>query len=120
MTRHVWINPRLATIKGVGIGYDMNASKLTDTTYQENEEPPKNTNNYSNVLSKAYKNLSSDYSFYTATQLVPDNSDAKPLATILTKDSTTTQVPQIAKRKGDPPSSETQTQRRHHHRPKRK
>lgn len=103
-TRHVWVNPRLVTIKGIGIGYNMTDEKLTHKNYEEDRRPQDNTSSYSNILNESYRNLSTDYNFYAGSQKVPNNTNAIPETTILTKTNTQTTVRQIPKRKGTSPT----------------
>ena len=105
-SRHVWCNPRLATIKGIGIAYNMTDSKLDAKQYLDNDVPNTDTRTYRNVLSSAHDNLSNDFDFYNAGDTVPNNTDAEPESTILTSDHTFGTTKRIAKRKGTSPTRE--------------
>lgn len=103
-SRHVWVSPRLVTIKGIGMGYNIVEDKTEKKQYEEDRQPKQDTSRYSNILRESYQNLSPDFDFYTGTDTVPDNSNAIPETTILTKTNTQQTVRQIPKRKGSSPT----------------
>ena len=105
-SRHIWANPRVATIKGIGIAYNETESKLDAKQYLDNEVPDTDTRTYTNVLSAAHDNLSPDYDFYDTGDVVPNNSNAEPESTILTANQKYGTTKRILKRKGSSPTKD--------------